>query len=158
MEHKTDTQSMTKAVVVNSKIVEVTACDGGRYLVFSPVGQYLSKETLDHELRVIESLFERNYSEDKEEMANDIWKDAILNGINFLGMSSGNRQGERTRIGNRIRQIRVERGIEARDLARLAEIDAANLSRIENGRYSVGLDILSKIASVLGKKVDLVDI
>lgn len=158
MEHKTNTHSMTKAVVVNSKIVEVTTCDGGKYLVFSPVGQYLSKETQDHELRVIESIFERNYSEDKEEMANDIWKDAILNGINFLGMSSGNRQGERTRIGNRIRQIRVERGIEARDLARLAEIDAANLSRIENGRYSVGLDILSKIASVLGKQVDLVDI
>lgn len=158
MEHKTDIHSMTKAIVVNSKIVEVTACDGEKFQVLSPVGQYLSKETQDHELRVIESIFERNYSEDKEVMANDIWKDAVLNGINFMGMSSGNRQGERARIGNRIRQIREERGIEARDLARLAEIDAANLSRIENGRYSVGLDILSKIASVLGKKIDLVDI
>ena len=107
---------------------------------------------------MIESIFERNYCDDKEEMTNNIWRDAILNGLSFMGMSSGNRQGERTRIGNRIRQIREERGIEGRDLAGLAGIDAANLSRIENGRYSVGLDILSKIASVLGKKVDLVDI
>lgn len=48
--------------------------------------------------------------------------------------------------------------MEARDLARLAGIDAANLSRIENGKYSVGLDILSKIAAVLGKKIDFVDL
>ncbi|NDV14863.1 helix-turn-helix domain-containing protein [Muricauda sp. TY007] len=35
-------------------------------------------------------------------------------------------------------------------------MDAANLSRIEQGRYSVGLDILSRISEVLGVKVDLV--
>ena len=48
--------------------------------------------------------------------------------------------------------------MEARDLAKLAGIDAANLSRIENGKYSVGLDILAKIATALGKKVDFVDL
>ena len=68
------------------------------------------------------------------------------------------RYEDRARIGNRIKEIREERGIEARDLARLVGIDAANLSRIENGRYSVGLDILAKIATALGKKVDFVDI
>ena len=73
-------------------------------------------------------------------------------------MGFGDRQQERARIGARIRQIRIDRGIEARDLAKLAGIDAANLSRIENGKYSVGIDILSKIAASLGKKIDLVDI
>ena len=48
--------------------------------------------------------------------------------------------------------------MEARDFARLAGIDAANLSRIEKGKYSVGLDILSKIAAALGKKIDFVDL
>ena len=38
----------------------------------------------------------------------------------------------------------------------LAGIDAANLSRIEQGKYSVGLDILSRIAFVLGAHIDLV--
>lgn len=76
----------------------------------------------------------------------------------FLGISSGDRQGERIRIGGRIRQIREERNVEARELAKLAGIDAANLSRIEKGKYSVGIDILSKIAAALGKKIDFVDL
>jgi transcriptional regulator with XRE-family HTH domain len=46
--------------------------------------------------------------------------------------------------------------MEAKQLAMLADIDAANLSRIEQGRYSVGLDILSKISQALGVKIDLV--
>ena len=89
-------------------------------------------------------------------MSNRIWREMMLNGVPFIGMSSGNRQGERARIGGRIRQLREAKNMEARDLALLAGIDAANLSRIEQGRYSVGLDILSRIAFVLGAYIDLV--
>jgi DNA-binding XRE family transcriptional regulator len=89
-------------------------------------------------------------------MTNNVWRDLLLNGVSFMGMSSGDRQGERTRIGKKIRQIRDEKGIEAKDLAKLANIDAANLSRIEQGKYSVGLDILSKLAFVLGYHIDFV--
>ena len=53
--------------------------------------------------------------------------------------------------------MRKEKNIEAKLLSQLANIDAANLSRIEQGRYSVGLDVLSKIALALGAKVELVD-
>ena len=63
---------------------------------------------------------------------------------------------ERERIGSKIRQIREEKGMEAKQLAMLSGIDAANMSRIEQGRYSVGVDILSKISHALGVKVDLV--
>lgn len=64
---------------------------------------------------------------------------------------------ERVRIGLRIRELRKEKNIEAKMLAQIANIDAANLSRIEQGRYSVGLDVLSRIALALGAKVELVD-
>lgn len=148
----------TQAEVLDSKVVKVTAPDGEVFQVLCQIGKYISEETRNYELHLVEAIFDKNYSPDKELMINNIWRDAMLNGISFLGISSGDRQGERTRIGNRIRQIREERGIEARDLAKLAGIDAANLSRIENGRYSVGIDILSKIAASLGKKLDLVDI
>lgn len=66
-------------------------------------------------------------------------------------------QQERVRIGARIRELRKEKNIEARVLAQAANIDAANLSRIEQGRYSVGLDILSRISFVLGAKIELID-
>ncbi len=66
------------------------------------------------------------------------------------------RSEERKYIGSRIRQLREKKGMEAKALAKLANIDAANLSRIERGRYSVGLDVLSRIANALGAKVDLI--
>lgn len=64
---------------------------------------------------------------------------------------------ERIRIGARIRELRKEKNIEAKMLSQLANIDAANLSRIEQGRYSVGLDILAKIALALNTKIELID-
>lgn len=144
--------SKSKARVIDNKMVEVTAPDGEVFHILCQIGIYISEETKQYELRVIEAIFDKNYSEDKELMINSIWRDAISNGVSFRGISSGNRQKERARIGYRIRQLREERGIEARDLAKLAGIDAANMSRIENGKYSVGIDILSKIAASLGKK------
>ena len=148
----------SKARIVDSKMVEVTAPDGEVFQVLCQVGAYLSEETRKFELHLIEAIFDKNFSEDKEQMTNYIWRESFARGVAFLGISSGDRQGERVRIGGRIRQIREERNMEARDLAKLAGIDAANLSRIENGKYSVGIDILSKIAAVLGKKIDLVDL
>ena len=148
----------SKARIVDSKMVEVTAPDGEVFQVLCQVGAYLSEETRKFELHLIEAIFDKNFSEDKEQMTNNIWRESFARGVAFLGISSGDRQGERVRIGGRIRQIREERNMEARDLAKLAGIDAANLSRIENGKYSVGIDILSKIAAVLGKKIDLVDL
>ena len=148
----------SKARIVDSKMVEVTAPDGEVFQVLCQVGAYLSEETRKFELHLIEAIFDKNFSEDKEQMTNNIWRESFARGVAFLGISSGDRQGERVRIGGRIRQIREERNLEARDLAKLAGIDAANLSRIENGKYSVGIDILSKIAAVLGKKIDLVDL
>ena len=92
-------------------------------------------------------------------MVQNIWQDAIRFAIGgVIGISPGTRHQDRSRIGARIRKIREERGIEAQSLAKLAGIDAANLSRIENGKYSVGFDILSKIATALGKKIDFIDL
>lgn len=67
------------------------------------------------------------------------------------------RSEERKRIGERIKELRKKKGLDAKELASRIGIDASNLSRIEQGHYSVGLDILSKIASALGAKVDIVE-
>ena len=146
------------ARIMDSKMVEVTAPDGEVFQVLCQIGSYINEKTRNYMLHLIEAIFDKNFSEDKELMTNNIWRDFFSRGITFLGISSGDRQGERIRIGKRIRQIREERNMEARDLAKLAGMDAANLSRIEKGKYSVGIDILSKIAAVLGKKIDFVDL
>lgn len=65
---------------------------------------------------------------------------------------------ERKRIGERIKELRKKKNLDAKTLASRIGIDASNLSRIEQGHYSVGFDILSKIAAALGAKVDFVEI
>jgi DNA-binding Xre family transcriptional regulator len=151
-----ETEFKSKAQVLDRKMVEVVAPDGEIFQIYSQIGIYDSEETQHYYLHLVEAIFDKHFSEDKEVMSNRIWREMMLNGVPFIGMSSGNRQGERARIGGRIRQLREAKNMEARDLALLSGIDAANLSRIEQGRYSVGLDILSRIAFVLGAYIDLV--
>lgn len=146
----------SKARIIDSRTVEVQAPDGELYSIISNLGKYIDEETKSFYLHMFEYIFDKCFSDDKERMANMIWRELMLNGVPFLGMSSGNRQGDRSRIGGQIRQLRENKQMQARDLAQLAGIDAANLSRIEQGKYSVGLDILSRIAFVLGAHLDLV--
>lgn len=65
---------------------------------------------------------------------------------------------DRERIGIRIAEIRKQKGLSAHELAELTDLKRPNISRIESGKYSTGIDILSKIANALGKKIDLTDI
>ena len=60
---------------------------------------------------------------------------------------------QRARMGQRIRELRLAAGLTQEDLAQLAGITRSNLTRIEAGRYSVGLDILNRIANALGTEV-----
>ncbi len=64
---------------------------------------------------------------------------------------------ERIRIGLRIRELRKKKNFEAKKLAKVADIDPANLARIEQGRYSVGVDVLYRIAVALGARIEMVD-
>lgn len=66
------------------------------------------------------------------------------------------RENERERIGAKIKSLRMERRMDAREVAQLADIDASNLSRIEKGKYSAGLDILCRIAAAMDCHLDIV--
>ena len=63
----------------------------------------------------------------------------------------------RERIGKRIREIRLKKGISTYKLAELTGLKQPNLVRIETGKYSTGLDILSKIAEALGCTIDFIE-
>ena len=63
---------------------------------------------------------------------------------------------ERSRIGSSIKRRREDIGLEAKELARRSDMDAANLSRIEQGKFSTGIDTLCKIATALDSKVEII--
>lgn len=64
---------------------------------------------------------------------------------------------DRERIGKRIAQIRMEVGISQYKLAELTSLAPGNIARIETGKYSTGIDILSKIGDALGYQLDFIE-
>lgn len=151
-----ETPTSSRAQILDSNKVEVQTPDGELFSIISDLAKYNSDEYKNYFLHLIEFIFDRNFSEDKETMINRIQKDFLLNAVPSMGMDSGNRQDERVRIGRKIRELREKKRMEARDLALLTRIDAANLSRIEQGKYSTGIDILSRICVVLDAHLDLI--
>lgn len=63
---------------------------------------------------------------------------------------------ERLRIGQRIAELRNEKGLTQRALATLCGLEGSHIARIEMGRYSVGLDTLAAIAEALGCQIDFI--
>lgn len=63
---------------------------------------------------------------------------------------------ERLRIGQRIAELRKERGMTQMQLAERCGLQQAHIARIEAGKHSVGLDTLAQIADAMGMQVDFV--
>ena len=151
-----ETETRSRAQILDNHFVEVQTSDGEIFRIMSDLAKYDSDEYKKYVLHLIEFIFDRNFSDDKENMCNRISREFILNAVPSMGMDAGNRQRERVRIGKRIRELRESKKMEARELALLTGIDAANLSSIEQGKYSTGVDILSRIAIVLDAHLDLI--
>ena len=64
---------------------------------------------------------------------------------------------DREIIGNRIREIRMKKGISTYKLAEFTGLKQQNVSRIELGRYSTGIDVLGKIADALDCSIDFIE-
>jgi DNA-binding Xre family transcriptional regulator len=158
---------MTQAKFVDDSTIEVTAQDGEKFIwdTYFPTPKRDQQYYAGRLAYYFEKYFKDNIG-DNTGMGMQYWiwiQMTYYEGLAING-GKGNREDERiflyqerVRIGARIRELRKEKNIEAKLLSQLANIDAANLSRIEQGRYSVGLDVLSKIALSLGAKVELVD-
>ena len=62
----------------------------------------------------------------------------------------------RVLIGARIRDLRTAQNLTQQQLADLAGVTKANICNIERGAYSVGLDVLNKIATALHAEIQLI--
>jgi transcriptional regulator with XRE-family HTH domain len=66
-------------------------------------------------------------------------------------------ENSRKRIGERIRKLRLNKGLSKRKLADLTDISSASVARMEAGRHSVGIDTLAKIAEALDSRLEIVE-
>lgn len=158
---------MIQARFVDDSTIEVIAQDGEKFTwnTYFPTLKQNQQYFAGRLAYYFEKYFQENIG-DKTGMSMHYWVWIQMTYYEGLGINGGkgDREEERVflyeeriRIGQRIRELRKEKNIEAKTLAQIANIDAANLSRIEQGRYSVGLDVLARIALALGAKIDFVE-
>lgn len=63
---------------------------------------------------------------------------------------------ERNRIGSEIAELRAKQGLTQEQLAEKLGIKQQSVSRIERGLFSVGFDMLQKIAEVLNSDIKII--
>lgn len=153
---------MIQAKFLDDLTIEVTDQDGEKFIwkTYLPTPKQDQKYYAERLAYYFEKYFEDNIDMNMQYW---IWiQMTYYEGIAING-GKGDREEERillyqerVRIGARIRELRKEKNIDAKMLAQITNIDAANLSRIEQGKYSVGIDILSKLLFVLGCHIDIV--
>lgn len=64
---------------------------------------------------------------------------------------------KRKAMGESIRELRIAQGWTQEQLADIAGITAANVRRIEAGKYAVNIDVLNKIAIALNAELRLIE-
>lgn len=62
---------------------------------------------------------------------------------------------ERERIGRELHEMRIKKGVTQTELAQRTDLYQNHLYRIEKGLYSVGFDILQKMADALDCDITL---
>lgn len=109
----------------------------------------------------IQDLYEEVWEgaeEDDPEVQKALWR--VERHLFMLNMNGELEEGlteeecERLYIGKRISQLRSELGMTKEELADKAGISTDHISRIESGKYSFKIDILTKIAKAIGTNVD----
>jgi transcriptional regulator with XRE-family HTH domain len=74
-----------------------------------------------------------------------------------MGNTEMTKENESKKIGSRIRELRLQKGLSQLQLAELTGIKQGNITRIESGRHASRIDIISKIAEALDSKLDLIE-
>ena len=64
---------------------------------------------------------------------------------------------EREKIGQQVAALRNKQGLTTRQLADMCGVVYANISKIENGRYNVSIDILQKVCDALGADIRIIE-
>lgn len=151
----------TKVTFIESnKALVETPCGDNFIVSFGSELNYAMDSQYDdiHFTEFFGSLFDRFYKGDDSVIMGEINRQLMIHNCASIFSYGRDKVKERLHLGERIKQLRTKKGIAACQLAQEAGIDAANLCRIEKGKYSPGFDVLCKIAFALGMRIDFVEL
>ena len=148
------------ATFLNEKEVLIETPIGDDFIIgFDSELQFKMDEALNGRLSLfIASLFDKYYKGDSSVIMGEITRELLKQNVGMIFYFHPDKDKERYRIGKRITELREKKGLSVASLAAMAHISVANMYRIEQGRYSIKYDVLSSIASVLGMKIDFVEL
>lgn len=78
-----------------------------------------------------------------------------IDGQYWIGYYNQRADIDRKRIGQQIKDRRMELNYSQQDLAKMTRMTAATISKLENGRWSASVDMLSRVASALHLELNL---
>lgn len=150
----------TKISFIEPKKVLVETIQGDNFILgFQSEMNYQMELQADIAfVEFLSDVFDKYYQGDDSVILGGINRELMTHRFESVFYFHRDKIKERLHIGERIKELRQQKGIDARTLAYRAGIDAANLCRIEQGKYSPGFDVLTKIANAMGMKIDFVDI
>lgn len=150
----------TKVTFIEPKKVLVETTQGENYVLgfISERNYQMGLQADTPFLEFLGSLFDKYYADDDSVIMGEITRQLMIHGFESVLYFQRDKIKQRIHIGERIKELRQQKGIDARTLAYQAGIDAANLCRIEQGKYSPGFDVLTKIANAMGMKIDFVEL
>lgn len=70
-------------------------------------------------------------------------------------MTEEEKIANRIQIGNRISELRQEKGMSVIQLAEKCDVSRQNIYKIEDGKYNVSIDILYKVCKALGVELKI---
>lgn len=143
----------------NKALVETPSGDNFTMSFGSGINYAMDSQCDDsHFTETLGLLFDKFYKGDDSVIMGEINRQLMIRGYASVFSYGRDKVKERLHLGERIKQLRAQKGIAAWQLAQEAGIDAANLCRIEKGKYSPGFDVLCKIAFALGMRIDFVEL
>lgn len=149
----------TRASFLDEKRVLVETTSGKNYIVMFQSNYHYQLEERGHKFTdFLALLFDKFYHGDEGVIMGDISRGLLQANLEMVFGYGEDHDIERKRIGERIKQLRKQKGLAVETLAQRARISTANLYRIEDGRYSIKYDVLASIAAALEMKIDFVEL
>lgn len=137
-----------------TSLVKLEHPQGGIYIVgFSSTMPLLCEKEYSEAICTITDNF---IEQERDNYFNYLSQQLLVHGCETPLYAGQDRNIDRERIGHRIKELREDQQMDAKTLSQKSGITPANMSRIEQGKYSPGLDILCRIASALDMQLDFV--
>lgn len=150
----------TKSTFLDPKRVLVETPQGDRFIIgFNSEMNYLCEEQNNVPFSdFFASLFDKYYKGDDSVFFGEISRQLALNHFSLIFSVQRDPIQNRIAMGDRIHELREQKGLDLETLATKANIHAGTLRRIEAGKFSADLDVLYQIAQGLGMKIDFVEL